>query len=93
MNLKYGSTKGENNLDDIINKLQGNIKMPQMIPPADIKDCEHCIKKNVCKYKERIEEAMVHLDNLLNGDDEQFADLPLVVNVKCKEFNWVTGVR
>lgn len=45
MNLKYGSTKGENNLDDIINKLQGNIKMPQMIPPADIKDCEHCIKK------------------------------------------------
>lgn len=84
MNLKCGSTKGENNLDDIINKLQENIKMPQANLSANIKDCEHCIKKNVCKYKERIEEVMVHLDNLLNGDDEQFADLPLVVDVKCK---------
>lgn len=70
-----------------------NIPIPQVNPSADIKDCEHCIKKNVCKYKERIEEAMVYLDNLLNGDNEQFVGLPLVVNVKCKEFNWVTGVR
>lgn len=60
---------------------------------ADMRDCEHCIKKNVCKYKERMEKAIVHLDNLLNGDDEHFAGLPLVVDVKCKEFNWVTGVR
>ena len=69
------------------------IPMPQVNAPADMKDCEHCIKKNVCKYKERIEDAIEHLDNLLNGDDEQFADLPLIVDVKCKEFNWVTGVR
>lgn len=69
------------------------IPMPQVNPPANMKDCVHCIKKNVCKYKERVENAIAHLDNLLNGDDEQFADLPLVVDVKCKEFNWVTGVR
>ena len=69
------------------------IPMPQVNPPSDMRDCEHCIKKSVCKYKERMEEAMAHIDNLLNGDDEQFADLPLVVDVKCKEFNWVTGVK
>ena len=67
-----------------------DIPMSQVNTP---RDCEHCIKKNVCKYKERMEEAIEHIDNLLNGDDEQFADLPLVVDVKCKEFNWVTGVR
>lgn len=70
-----------------------NIPMPQVNPPANMKDCKHCIKKNVCKYKERVEDAMAHLDNLLNGTDEQFADLPLIIDVKCKEFNWVTGVR
>lgn len=70
-----------------------SIPMPQVNPPANMKDCEHCIKKNVCKYKERMEDAIAHLDNLFNGDDEQFADLPLAVDVKCKEFNWVTGVR
>ena len=70
-----------------------HISMPRVNAPADMRDCEHCIKKNVCKYKERVEEAIAHLNNLLNGDDEQFADLPLIVDVKCKEFNWVTGVR
>ena len=70
-----------------------HISMPQVNAPADMRACKHCIKKNVCKYKERVEEAIAHLNNLLNGDDEQFADLPLIVDVKCKEFNWVTGVR
>lgn len=71
-----------------------NIPMPQLNHPADMRDCEHCNKKNVCKYKECVEEAIEHLDNLLNGDDEQFTDLPLVIDVKCKEFSvGYTGVR
>lgn len=69
-----------------------NIPMPQVNITGE-RDCEHCIKKNVCKYKERMEKVMVHLGSLLNGDDEHFAGLPLVIDVKCKEFNWVTGVR
>lgn len=57
-------------------------------------DCEHCGKKNVCKYKERVEEAIEHFDNLFNGDDEQFAVLPLVTEIKCKEFIMgYTGIR
>ena len=79
---------------DELSSINCNIRMPQVNPPANMKDCEHCIKKNVCKYKERVEDTIAHIDNLLNGDDdEQFADLPLIVDVKCKEFNWVTGVR
>ena len=71
-----------------------SISMPQVNPPANMRNCEYCGKKNVCKYKERVEDAMAHLDNLLGGDDEQFADLPLIVNVKCKEFSiGYTGVR
>lgn len=81
------------NLSNMLASPNYNIPMPQVNNPLDMRDCEHCSKKNVCKYKEKVGEAMVYLNNLLNGDDEQFADLPLVVDVKCKEFNWVTGVR
>ena len=80
-------------ISSLLPEINCDIPTPQVNTPANIRDCEHCIKKNVCKYKERMEEAIAHIDNLLNGDDEQFADLPLVVDVKCKEFNWVTGVR
>ena len=80
-------------ISSVLPETNHNIPIPQVSPPADMRDCEHCTKKNVCKYKERMEEAIAHIDNLLNGDDEQFADLPLIVDVKCKEFNWVTGVR
>lgn len=80
------------NLSNMLASPNYNIPMPQVNITGE-RNCEYCIKKNVCKYKERMEKAMVHLDNLLNGDDEQFADLPLVVDVKCKEFNWVTGMR
>ena len=93
MNLKHGSNEGKNNLDDIINKLQENIKMPQVVPPVDMRDCEHCSKKNVCKYKERMEEAIDYLNNL-DHNDERFAEIPLIIDVKCKEFSiGYTGVR
>ena len=79
-------------ISSLLPEINCDIPMPQNTP-ANTRDCEQYNKKNVCKYKERMEEAIAHIDNLLNGDDEQFADLPLVVDVKCKEFNWVTGVR
>lgn len=70
-----------------------HIPMPQVNAPADMRDCEHCSKKNVCKYKERVEEAIDYLNNL-NYDDERFSEIPLVIDVKCKEFSvGYTGVR
>lgn len=70
-----------------------NIPMPQLNPSADMRDCEHCSKKNVCKYKERVEEAIDYLNNL-DHDDERFAEIPLVIDIKCKEFSMgYTGVR
>lgn len=60
----------------------------------DMRDCENCNKNNVCKYKEKVEEAIEYFDNLLSGDNEQFVDLPLIVDVKCREFSvGYTGVR
>lgn len=69
-----------------------NIPMPQ-VNITGKRDCEHCNKKNVCKYKERMEEAIDYLNNL-DHDNERFSDLPLVIDIKCKEFNIsYTGVR
>ena len=67
--------------------------MPQVDPPEDMRDCEHCIKNNVCKYKERVEEAENSILNLLDYD-ERYANLPLTIDIKCKEFSVdYTGVR
>lgn len=68
------------NISNMLSETNCNISMPQ-------ESCERCIKKSVCKYKERAEEAIAHLNNLLSGNDEQFANLPLVIDVKCKEFS------
>lgn len=73
-------------ISDVLPKTNCNIPMPQVNFLGE-KSCERCIKKSVCKYKERTEEAIAHLNNLLSGNDEQFANLPLIVNVKCKEFS------
>ena len=82
-------------ISDVLPKTNCNISMPQ-VNSLEEKSCECCIKKSVCKYKERTEEAIVYLNNLLSGDDEQFANLPLVIDIKCKEFSRgydYTGVR
>lgn len=94
-NLKVGNTTGENNIEDIFGKIENSriISMPSVVPPADMRDCEHCNKKSVCKYKERMEEAIDYLNNL-NHNDERFAEIPLVIDIKCKEFSiGYTGVR
>lgn len=73
--------------------LKKNFKIPE-VTDIDVKrNCEHCGKKNVCKYKERVEEAENSILNLLDYD-EGYADLPLTINIKCKEFSvGYTGVR
>ena len=93
--MKVRSSKGKNNPKNTVEDLivSKNIPMPQVNATANIKDCEHCIKKDVCKYKERVEEAMEYLNNL-NHEDERFANIPLVIDIRCKEFNiGYTGVR
>lgn len=50
-NLKVGNTTGENNIEDIFGKIENSriISMPSVVPPADMRDCEHCNKKSVWK--------------------------------------------
>lgn len=70
-----------------------NVPMPPVNNLSDMRDCEHCSKKNVCKYKEKVEEAIDYL-NSLDNNNERFADIPLVIDIKCKEFSiGYTGVR
>lgn len=69
------------------------IPMPQVNPSVDMRDCEHCSKKNVCKYKEKVEEAIDYF-NSLDNNDERFSDIPLIIDIKCREFSiGYTGVR
>lgn len=69
-----------------------NIPMPEIVPTGS-QNCKNCSKKNVCKYKERMEEAIDYL-NSLDNNNENFVDLPLVIDIKCKEFSiGYTGVR
>ena len=94
-NLKVGNTTWKNNIEDILEKIDNsrNIRMPSVVQPADMRDCEHCSKKNVCKYKEKVEEAIDYL-NSLDNNDERFSDIPLIIDIKCKEFSiGYTGVR
>lgn len=77
---------------NVIPEINNISMLPDLL--ENIRNCEHCSKKNVCKYKERMEEVMTHFDNLLNDNDEQLVGLPLVVTVDCKEFSvGYTGVR
>ena len=81
-------------ISNVLPETNCNIQIPQVNNPLDMRDCEHCSKKNVCKYKERVEEAIEHFDNLFSGDDKQFTDLTLVTEIRCKEFAMgYTGVR
>ena len=67
-------------------------KMPLVNLPADyVKDCDHCGKNNVCKYKEHVEKVKEHIKTRY---DDGWNQLPIEVNVKCKEFIiGYTGVR
>ena len=73
-------------ISSVLPETNCNIPMPQVNLSGE-KSCERCIKKSVCKYKERAEEAIAHINNLLSGDDEQFTGLPLAIDVRCKEFS------
>lgn len=73
-------------ISNVLPEINCNTPMPQVNISGE-KSCERCIKKSVCKYKERVEEAMAYLNNLLSGDDEQFTGLPLSIDVRCKEFS------
>ena len=70
-----------------------NIPMPPVNNPEDMRDCEHCNKKNICKYKGFVDEAEMYILNFLNSN-EKYKDFPLVIDIKCKEFSiGYTGVR
>ena len=69
---------------------------------SDIKrDCEHCGKKSVCKYKERVEKInndvfrhKVFKFTEKGWDDQGIEDLPILIRIECIEFTMgYTGVR
>lgn len=73
-------------LSSVLPKTNCNIPMPQT--NKYIRNCEHCSKLNVCKYKERVEAV---INEIVQLHDEKYFDLPLVIDVKCKEYSigWI----
>ena len=57
--MRLGNNEGNNNIEDILKKLspQRNFQTPEVTDINVKRDCEHCGKKNVCKYKERVEKV------------------------------------
>lgn len=78
-------------ISDVLPKTNCNISMPQTNEPKYRRNCDHCIKLNVCKYKERVEAA---INEIIELHDDKYFDLPLVIDAKCKEYSiGYAGVR
>lgn len=70
-------------------KTNANPKMPQ-VQTSNGKNCRDCSKSSVCKYQEVVTEEVERLVGELEKKE-----LPLSVNINCKEFlqRQTVGIR